>query len=247
MLVVFAVVPLTLVTRARNEDYRSAESIWRTAVAATPDNPRALLNLGDAVRRQGRLDEAEALFRGALALWPPYGRAEAQLGVLALDRGDREGAIAHFQRALELEPRLGDIRTNLGGLLLQVGRDEEAVAQWREALARDPGLALAANNLAFTLATHRREALRDGEEAVRLALHSAELTHFSDAAVLDTLAAAYAEAGRWAEAVATGRRALALAEAGGDTAQATQIRARLSLYATRRPYREGGREREAPR
>ena len=224
-------------TRARVAEYRDPEILWRGAVEAAPDNPRALVNLGEVLHARGRSAEAERLFRAALALHPPYARAQAQLGRLALERGDPAAAEAHLRRALELDPRHSDIRTNLGELLARRGATREAMAQWREALERDPGLAYAANNLAWVLATDPDPELRDPAEALRLARQSADESAGSEPEILDTLAAAYASAGRWEEALVAARRALAEARERGDAALAAGIGARIEGYRRREPAR----------
>ncbi len=81
--------------------------------------------------------------------------------------------------------------------------------------------------------------MRDGLEAVKLAARAVELAGTNQVGVLDTLAAAYAEAGRFAEATATARQAVAAAEAQGQAELAEQIRQRLTLYGSSQPYRQG--------
>jgi Flp pilus assembly protein TadD len=238
LLATLLVCALGAVTRARSHDYADAERLWRSVVQARPDQPRGLLNLGEALRVQGRLGEAESLFAAALRAYPSYARAEAHRALVDLDRGDLPGAEAHLRRALELDPRHGDLRTNLGEVQARQGRIEAALVTWLEALSRDPELAYAANNLAWVLATHPEPRLRDAQDAVRLAERAAALTASNDAAVLDTLAAAYAEAGRFSEASASARRAIALARADGDADLARAIAARLAGYAAGRPHRD---------
>jgi len=230
------VLALGAATRARNLDYQSPEQLWRSVLAARPEQPRALLNLGAALRAQGRLDEAAGYFQAALRAHPPYARAEAQLALLALDRGDTVEAEARLARALALEPRDGEVATRLGELWARSGRSREALALWRQAYAQDQELAFAANNIAWLLATHPDASLRDGAQAVALAERAVQLTAGTDAGVLDTLAAAYAEAGRFDSAAATARRALAAA--GDDPALAAGIAQRLDGYAARRPWRD---------
>jgi tetratricopeptide (TPR) repeat protein len=225
-------------TRARTRDYADEERLWRSVLRVRPEQPRALLNLGETLRERGRLDEAEDLFAAALRSYPSYARAEAHLGLVALDRGQPERAEAHLSRALELDPKHGDVRTNLGEIQARAGRIDEALATWRDALARDPELAYAANNLAWILATHPSPHHRNGEEAVRLAEHATALSAGQDAAVLDTLAAAYAEAGRFERASRTAERAIALARRAGRPAQARAIETRRSGYARGQPFRD---------
>ena len=228
---------LLTATRARNRDYASEERIWRSVLAARPAQPRALLSLAQALRAEGRASEAEALAQEALRVWPSYPLAEAQLAGLAEDRGDLETASLHLRRALALEPEDGEIRTNLGSVLARAGRADLAVAEWETALAADPDLAYAANNLAWLRATHPDARLRDGAAAVALAQRAERVTAGLDAGVLDTLAAGWAEVGRFDLALATSERARERAEADGDTALAREIAAREADYREGRPIR----------
>jgi tetratricopeptide (TPR) repeat protein len=86
------------------------------------------------------------------------------------------------------------------------------------------------NSLAWLLATHKEDKLRGPEEAIRLAERACELTNYKDAGIVDTLAAAYASAGRFSDAAATAEKALKLIEPTGDTERAQNIKKRLQLY-----------------
>ena len=79
--------------------------------------------------------------------------------------------------------------------------------------------------------------MRDGAEAVRLAERASELVEHKHPVFLDTLAAAYAEAGEFAKAVETAERVLQIAVAAGETEVAVDIRKRLDLYKAGKPYR----------
>ena len=120
----------------------------------------------------------------------------------------------------------------------QLGRTREAVAQYREALRLNPNLAGALNNLAWVLATSPDDELRNGAEAVRLAERACELTHYGQPLFIGTLAAAYAEAGRFPEAVTTAEKAEQLATTAGLTAVAAKNRQLLELYRAGKPYHE---------
>jgi Flp pilus assembly protein TadD len=233
------VLALGATTRARTRDYQSKEVLWRGVVAARPGQPRPLVNLGSALREAGRPDEARTHFDAALELWPAYARAEAQLALLAQDRGDFAEAERHLRRALARDPGDGRARNNLGELLARRGATGEAILAWREALARDPSLALSANNLAWTLATHPDASVRDGNEAVALGERAVALTGGTDAALLDTLAAAYAESGRFEDAIRTLEHALGRSPEPGLR---FGLEARLRGYREGRPYRVPGLE-----
>ena len=113
-----------------------------------------------------------------------------------------------------------------------------AVAQYRRALQLDPEQADVLNNLAWLLATCPAASPRNGPEAVRLAQQACELTRFRRTIMVGTLAAAYAEAGRFAEAVATAQKACALAAEEGDRALLARNQELLELYRASQPYHE---------
>jgi Flp pilus assembly protein TadD len=92
---------------------------------------------------------------------------------------------------------------------------------------------------AWLLATNRDASLRNGPEAVALAERAARLTGGQDASILDGLAAAYAESGRFADAVEAGHRALGLASRQGKPDLSSDIQARVALYERNAPYRDG--------
>jgi tetratricopeptide (TPR) repeat protein len=119
-----------------------------------------------------------------------------------------------------------------------LGRTREAVAQYREALRLNPNLAGALNNLAWVLAASPDDELRNGAEAVRLAGRACELTHYGEPLFVGTLAAAYAEAGRFPEAVTTAEKAEQLATSAGLKKVAEKNQQLLELYRTGKPYHE---------
>jgi len=94
------------------------------------------------------------------------------------------------------------------------------------------------NDLAWLCATHPSAEVRNGAEAVRLAERACQLTRRKAAPFLDTLAAAYAEAGRFAEAVRTAREAQTLALAADDSKTAAGAAERIEWYKTARPWRD---------
>ena len=121
----------------------------------------------------------------------------------------------------------------LGNALWALGRAEEAIEQLEAALRQRPGWPIAANNLAWMLATAPDPALRDPERAVGLAEETLAVAP-QDAGALDTLAAAHAASGRFDRALELARRA----RDAGDPREAADIEARIALYRQRRPYLE---------
>ena len=153
-------------------------------------------------------------------------------------------AIPHFEEALDLNPKLTEAHSNLGDIFHYLkGKTPEALGHWREVLRADPNHVLVLQQTARVLATSSEASLRNGAEAVALAERAAQLSGGRDPAILDTLAAAYAEAGRFPEAVETARRALALAIETKKRPLAEALKARIALYEDRTPFRATQRSR----
>ncbi len=147
-------------------------------------------------------------------------------------------ATAEYEKTLEIAPDYAKARYNLGGALYQQGRTAEAIAQCSELVRLQPDNVMGLNQLARALATSGEASLRDGRRAVELAQRAARLTGNRDPDILDTLAAAYAEAGRFSEAVQTARQAVELAAQQDKQPLAKSIKARLPLYESQTPYHE---------
>jgi Flp pilus assembly protein TadD len=116
--------------------------------------------------------------------------------------------------------------------LIEAGQFEDAIVQYDKAYAANPNSTDVQNNLAWILATCHNAALRDGTRAVKLAKQAAQNTNYTDASMLDTLAAAYAEAGDFANAVRTQREAIRLTTANHRNG----LQQRLDLYLRNKPY-----------
>ena len=223
---------------ARKGRLDEAIAQWRKAAEAAPADAEVHYNLGGALVRRGRLDEAMVQLQAALAVRPDYVQAHYTLGVALVQAGRFDEAIAHWRRALELKPDYPEAHYSLGRTLYLRGGIAEAMAHWREALRFAPDDLPVVNQTAWALATGPDAAFRNGPEAVRLAERAVELPGGSQPEVLDTLAAAYAEAGRFAEAVRTASRALAMATQQNKQALAGALRARIGLYEANTPFRE---------
>ena len=218
---------------------------FRKAAALQPDFAAERSNLGGALAKAGRPDEALAELRKALALDPGYAPAHYQLGLVLSRRGDAQGAILEWRSALQLDPKDAEAHARLGDALDAQGRTAEALAHWREALELRPNDASTLRRAAWVMATSPNAAIRNGDEALAMAIRAMELSGGKDWRMLDTLAAAYAEKGRFAEAALTARRALELAAQAAPPALADDIRMRVALYQADRPFRD--REISTPR
>jgi len=212
-----------------------AEEELRSALAAEPRSATAHTALGALLFNSGRVDEAEGHFRSAVGAEPADPVARFNLGLVLARRGAWAEAEDAFSRVTTSEPTNAEAAANLGVSLERLGDRARAATSYRRALAVDPDHRVAANNLAWLLATAPEGELRDGTEAVRLAERIAAAD--PQPAVLDTLAAAYAEAGRFGDAVAAAERALAALASSSDPL-AARIATRLEGYRRGEAYRE---------
>jgi Flp pilus assembly protein TadD len=226
---------MLLSNQGRNDE---AMDHYHKAIQINPNDSEALNNLGAALAATGRFDEAIKNYYKAIQINPGFFKALNNLGLALVAQGRFDEAIENFHKAIQINPNHPNAFLNLGIALAQSGRTKEAAAQFREALKLNPELAVAMNNLAWILATGADDALRDGAEAVRLAERACELTHYDESLFIGTLAAAYAEAGRFPEAVTTAEKAEQLATSAGLTAVAAKNRQLLELYRAGKPYHE---------
>jgi len=179
--------------------------------------------------------------KGASAALSTGTLAETYLdvGVRLAKEGHGEQAVNAFQKAVSLNPGLWAAQVALAEALQRQGNVAGALAQYRRMLELRPGDAAAANNVAWILATRPEATMDDAQEAVQHALRLCEATRYQLPSAVDTLAATYAAAGRFVEAVTTAEKAIDLASAAGQHELAAKIRGRLRLYQAKRPYREG--------
>jgi superkiller protein 3 len=208
------------------------------AVEIQPDFAEAQGGLGAALVRRGRLDEAIAHYRKALEIDPDSAIAHANLGNVFLNQGRPDKALEHFRKIVELSPESAGARNNLGVALAALGRFDHALAQFRKALQLQPDCVEARKNLAWLRATCPQASLRNGGEAIEHARRADQLCGSQRADVLDALAAAYAEAGRFSEALSTARKALDLATRQKAQAMADALRTRIALYEVGKPYHQ---------
>jgi tetratricopeptide (TPR) repeat protein len=203
---------------------------WRKALEANPNYAEAHNNLGAALIRRGKLDEAIAHFQKVLETGGQYAEVHNNLGWALEQKGKTDKAIAEWRKAIEINPKFAQAHFNLGNALSTRGKTPEALAEWRSGLAIEPNRPAVLNQVARALATSPDGAIRNATEAVTLAERAVNLSGGTDPAILDTLAAAYAEAGRFPEAAKTARQALALATKQNKQPLAESLKARITSY-----------------
>jgi Flp pilus assembly protein TadD len=220
------------------QDGRTADAVahFRESLRLNPDSAPTRYNLGLTLSMQRAFAEALGEFEHAVRLDPEYAEAHNNLGALLHLAGRLDDAGVHYRRASELRPENAEAHNNLGRLLTLQGKEADAVEPFRRALALQPDAPSPLVGLAWIRATAPDAGVRNPEEAVRLAERAAASSKRRDAAVLDTLAAAYAALGRFDQAMATAREAMQVAESAGMEALRVQIGERLKLYEQRTAY-----------
>jgi hypothetical protein len=189
------------------------------------------------------------LFDRAIAITPEYEYPHFPLALGLEDQKQWKEAAAEYQFVLAMKfPRLfhpshfyytlnlADL--HLSNLLGEQGLERQADEYLEAAIKVDTNYVPAMNNLAWSLATSADASLRNGERAVELGEQACELTQYKETVYIGTLAAAYAEAGRFDDAVATAQRAIAIAQQQGETTLAERNRQLLQLYLEHKAYHE---------
>jgi tetratricopeptide (TPR) repeat protein len=238
VLSVAIVAALTLSAHTQASAWRDSETLWTQALSRTSDNLMAELNLGEAVYKLGRTPEAIAHFERALQIDPNQAWVYSSMGAALLEIGRPNESLAILQKAIELDPKSSDAHYNLGNTFLQMGRGNDAVAHYKRALELAPDDTETMNNLAWTLATSPDALVRDGAKAVQVAERADALTNNASPIISATLAAAYAEAGRFPDAIRTAQRAIQLALSEGNESRAASIRTQLSAYESGKAFRD---------
>jgi Tfp pilus assembly protein PilF len=210
---------------------------YQKAVEIKPDYAEAHNSLGYRLLQIGRVDEAVEHFQKALALQPESANFHNGLGNALLQKGRMDEAAIQYQEALALQSKSADAYNNLGNAFRRKGMAAEAMAYYQKAIELQPQFIPAQINLAWMLATWPEPSVRNGDKAVALAEQADQFSKDKDPLILRTLAAAYAEAGRFPEAVLTAKQALVLAVAQSNTGLTNVLQTEIGLYQTNSPCR----------
>ena len=222
-------------------ELNDAVAAYEKALSIQPRYADAHYNLGIALERNGRVDEAIAQYQKALQDKPDYAEAYYMLGNDLLKKGRVDEAVASYQKALRIRADYPQVQNNIGLALMQKGRPSEAIVHWEKTLEIRSDFVDALNNLAWVLATYPESSIRTGARAVVLAERAHQLSGDKNPAILRTLAASYAESGRFAEAMGVAQRGLQLAKIQGNYALADILEGDIALYRANAPVRTAGK------
>jgi protein O-mannosyl-transferase len=211
---------------------------YAEALGLEPELAEAHYNLANALASQGQIETARQHYEASLRSDPSSTDAHNNLAYLLMREGKLDRAESEFKSALALQPDLWQAHYGLAAVLVRQGSDQGAIQHYHATLAVRPDFVEALVRLAWLLAVHPDPRVRDGPEALKLAEHACRLTQYGQPGPLRTLAAAYAEAGRFAEAISSAQKAQGLAQAAGQAEFVRKNQQLLELLQAGQPYRE---------
>jgi tetratricopeptide (TPR) repeat protein len=220
------------------KDFAGALTVLRQAEQVTPDDARLHNDLAAVLYMQGDTDGAIGEVREALKISPWMAQAHFNLGAFLLNAGHADEALPELEQTLQMNPSFPSGEEALGQAYGMEHKDDAALAHYHKALEMDPQSVAAMMGAARVLASSENAKLRNGSEAVKLAAKANELTNGADPSVLDTLGAAYAEAGDFSLALKTAQHALDLATGAGNNGLEQMISTRMQMYRENRAYRD---------
>jgi len=222
-------------------DHSGALAQYREALRLNPDSLDVLKQVAALLSRAGRTAEALPYHKAVAERVGDDAGAWFNVGAVLQRLGRTGEALQAYDRCLKLDARHLRAGHNRGDALVRVGRAAEAVAQYRRVLAHHPDCGATRHNLARMLASHPDEALRNGPEAVRLMQGIMQAPMYRNLPQFHfTMACAYAETGRFNEAVKACRVALDLAAKQGANSRIRELRDGLALFQQKKPHRIAG-------
>jgi tetratricopeptide (TPR) repeat protein len=223
-------------TRLRQGRPRDAVRHFEQSLILDPSYAVARNNLGVALQQDGRLADAATQYRELLRVDPDDATAHYNLAGVLERMLQGQAAIDHLNEALRLRPNYAAASYLLGTILDSSGHAIEAIQKYRDAAAAAPDSPFPLVRLAWVLATSPDARVRRPGEALMMARRAEALVGAPSVAVSDVLAASLAALGEFDKAVAVAQAALTWALKAGNDQVAGEIRRRLDLYASRKPY-----------
>jgi len=211
---------------------------FRATLQVIPTKADAHVGLAKALTDKGDYPAALAEFSAVPPQYPLDADALDKFGYALAAKGRLDEGEKQLLKSISLDPNRGMAHFHYAMCLNANGNMQDAVSEYRQAVQLDNQISAAYNNLAWILATCPDPAIRNGNDAVTFGERACELTKNREPVYLGTLATAYAEAGRFNEAVATAQKACDVAQAAGMTNVVERNSQLLELYRTNKPYHE---------
>lgn len=215
-------------------EYNHAITNFDQALQLDPQSVPAYFSRGRANKLDGNDEQALHDYTRAIQLNPKAVAAYVNRGQIYNMEGDHDRAIVDFNRAIQLDAERPIPYLDRGVAEVAKGEYDQAIADFDSAIKIDPNFSPAYNNLAVQLATCPVAAVRDGKKAVEYATQACALSRWANLNQINTLAAAYAEAGDFDKAVKWENKILETPDLAPE--EAARARERLALYQARQPY-----------
>ena len=229
---------LGILTRMQVKHWQNDFTLFGYALKVTKNNVVAENGFGSALFKDGRFNEALPYLTRAIRISPTNFNARNNLGMVFLKLGKLNEAIACFDELIKQKQDSPKVHVNLALVYYKQGKYDLAMQNCVKAEQLKPDDAESLNNMAWLFATIGDASAQDANKATGYARHACEQTAYNNADYLDTLAVAYAAAGKFNDAIITAEKALNIAKTTGQENTAREIQNRLELYKAGKPYRE---------
>jgi tetratricopeptide (TPR) repeat protein len=216
-------------------DFNGAILAFNKALRIDPDDAMTYLKRGTAYAALEENKDALADFSKSIQLNAKNSKAYAYRATLRIRLKDYASAVEDASEVIKLDPKNADNYHLRGNAQDEAGAYAKALADYREALRLSPLDAQSFNAVAWLLATCPDEKIRDAKQAIEHAERACGLSAWTNGNIVDTLAAAYASAGDFENAVKWQSKAVQLA----PDKQKRDFNERLDLYKSKKPYRKG--------
>ena len=218
-------------------EFDAALSQYQAGLQLRPDYPDGWERAGVVLIEQGQPAAAMPYLRKAVELAPAWPEAQRRLALAWLRQGRIKEAQDAYETLASITPATAEGRRDLADMLAEGHQFEQAVHYYKEALRLKPDFDAAMNNLAMLRASCPQAEFRNGGEAVQLAEVACRLSGRRNPSFLGTLAAAYAEAGRFGDAIKTIQEALAVSKASGANDLVPIQTLMLAQFQAGKPFR----------
>jgi protein O-mannosyl-transferase len=210
--------------------------LYRQHFAIDPDNPEARRDVARVPRNSRDSTAPLSYLAWKVEIDPEFAKTLDNLSHLMGGKTNLSEAIKRFELMLNFETDQANAHFGVGKLFFRQGKIAEAESHWRAAVGLRPTRIEYLHRLAWVLATSTDASNRSGAEAAKLAKRAVDLCDKPDPAIIDTLAASYAEQGRFSEAVEAAKQALEVAFAQRQNDLVHAIRERIKYYRTGKPF-----------